>query len=322
MTVLKNMMGLGEVDVEARVRDAVVKQLLIEIGAVLSPTRVGDGPEFKYKTIEEFHSDIYAMEGMGNPAARRMDQRDANQDRIKELQSKPKSKLTPEEEKELAELIQFESTVYGRDEDGNIRLTSGSSLLAGQLRSATHFDVHGDADRPTTLGVPYLQEIAFGMNDATIRMETFDAETQRGIASNVAAFRPEEVTPASLLHPEWVAKAENHKPVRTDPVTDQELAVSMGQRSQESIDAEIRAERQYADEEGLDVNGVRLTRLVRRLERQMENEIRYAKTYFTGDELEQRIKGIRKRFYQRSHHGWENTTGTDSQLKSQKTKCL
>lgn len=319
----KNMMGLRSEGIETRVRDAVVKQLLIEIGSILAPTRLGDDTQFKYRSMGEFYRGIYEQENMGNPAARRVEARNRNQDRVEELKAKGIAKLNDEEQLELAELIQFESTVNGKDEDGNYRLTSGSSLLAGNIRSEAHFDVHSDIDRPTTLGVPYLQELAFSTNNAAIRMETFDVATQKGIASSTKAFSAEEVTPESLLHPEFRAKArENQKPLPRHKRTDEQMAEDMGQRSKESIDTESNAERVYAEERGFTVNGVRLTRLVRRLERQMEGEIRYAKLYFRGDELEQRLKGIRRRFLSKIQRGWQSTTGTAMSKKDAKRNAF
>lgn len=319
----RQMMGLADADLETKVRDGVVKQLLIELGAVLAPPRLPDGLEFKYPTVEGFYRGIYAMEDMGNPAARRMDARDVNEARIQELSSKPKSALTKKEAIELAELKAFLQVVYGRDEDGKIRLTSGNSLLAGNIRSEAHFDVHSEETRPTTLGVPYLQQLAFSVNDATIRMSTFDAETQKGIGANVTAFKPEEVTAASPLHPEFIAKAREAQPsVTRTAESDQEIASTMGQRTQQSLDAEKAAERSYAEEKGLEVNGVRLTRLVRRLEKQMETEIRYITNRYSGEEREARLKGVRRRFLAKIQRGWENTTGSPMSSKEPKRNAF
>ena len=319
-----HMMGLKDVDVEDRVRDAVVKQLLIELGAIIAPTRLAGSEEFKFPTIESFYRDIHAMEDMGNPAARRMDQRDHNQARIRELNDKPKNELTKEEQDELTELKGFEQTVYGKDDDGNIRLTNGSGLLAAQISAVAHFDVHSSVDRPTTLGVPYLQQLAFAANDASIRMSTFDAETERGIISNAVAFKPEEVTPVSLLHPEYIAKAKEVFDGRPSNATDQQIAQTMGNRTKESIDAEKASEQVYANERNLSTNGVRLTRLLRRLESSMQADMRLLEIRYSAkpEELEARKKGLRRKYLAKITRGWMNTTGEAMSTKEAKRNAF
>ena len=307
----RNMAGLSsEVDLEARVRSAVMQQFLIEMGSIIAPPKVGDAPEFRYPSMDEFYDEIYDMEAR-NPAGIRQAKEEENSARLAELRAK--KNLTPEEDDELGLLEALHSSAYRVDDDGKSRTTSGSSLLASQIRAKAHFNMHSEVEQPTTLGVAHMQQLAHRMNDADMRLENADRSIIKGLESNAQAFTADEVTTPSPLHPEWIDKARTAAPMEAPAIDDASLAAGMGKRSEASIEAEKKMEKAAAQADGLNVTGRRVKRLINRIGEQTDRAIAHAKYKHRKNpaQLEKALAGIRARAKQRIIRGIKNTTGFD-----------
>ena len=255
---------------EERVKSAVLTDMLTDLGSVITPPSRPDGPEFRLDTLDDFYQAIYAQSGTQADTMRaRQESAMKMEERIAEL--KKQESVTEAENFELVALQQLLKSAYGRDKNGNVITSEGSGLIAAQMNARSHFDVGGDGDAPTSLGVAHLQTLNHRFLDQRQRQHNRDSA---GIEDG-RAFTSEEVLPVSPIDPEWMMAARADGPYTVGdaspnlnmPGVAQTLAEETGAvRTQRSIDVMNEADSVLAEQRDTTVEAVRLNRMLDRIE--------------------------------------------------------
>ena len=255
---------------EERVKSAVLTDMLTDLGSVITPPSRPDGPEFRLDTLDDFYQAIYAQAGTSADTYRGRQQSAMKmEERIAEL--KKQESVTEAENFELVALQQLLKSAYGRDKNGNVITSEGSGLIAAQMNARSHFDVGGDGDTPTSLGVSHLQTLNHRFLDQRQRQHNRDTA---GIEDG-RAFTSEEVLPVSPIDPEWMMAARADGPYTAGdsspnlnmPGVAQTMAEETGAvRTQRSIDVMNEADSAIAEQRNTTVEAVRLNRMLDRIE--------------------------------------------------------
>ncbi len=269
--------ALDGADLKLRVQNALMRDLLTEVGSVVLPKDPRTGEAMPKPSMSQFYRSAYELQGDGRSIpSRTRSERAANVDqRIKELTEEVnRLKDDPSAEanvstlnKQIAILKELKKTVYGRDENGNVRFSSGQGLLSANMNARAQMNPDAGDDMPSQMGVPYLQSLGYSITNRELRhrramQRSLSESFQQGNTYSAGeALSPSSFAPAYLES----VRGSNSGMSRQD-YSDDDLATQPSfERSDASIKNEVDADAATGRELGLDGQGVRLLRLQSRI---------------------------------------------------------